>query len=558
MAVIIRDRAATRLRAERSPIGRRSENMLPPGRGARAEAGAASIPALTRRRFLATIASSAAIAGIDAIAKPHLSRASDRPAVTHGVQSGDVSTNSGIVWARTDRPARMLVEAATTDSFKTIHSAVSVDAFPESDFTAKALLEGLPSGQDVFYRIRFQDHSFPDVLGEPQVGHFRTAPSDLRSISFAWSGDTAGWGIDEARGGMRTYATMARSRPDFFIHSGDHIYADCPIPDAARASQRRDLEERRHRGEIPRRPDACGLPRQLQVQPARPQPARVQRRGPDVRAMGRSRGHQRLVPGGAAAPRRLRRQQHPEARRARLPRLPRVHADAPDASRSRPHLSRIPYGPLLDVFMLDMRSYRSAVGEDGAAAAILGPTQVAWLERELINSQATWKIIAADLPIGVVSGDAIAQGDGPARGREIEIAGLLAFIKRAGIRNTVWITADMHYTAAHYYDPNTAVFQDFEPFWEFVSGPIHAGTWQPQQLDDTFGPRALFQKGCSGDQRNDLAPCFGLQFFGHVAIDGTTRVMTVTLKDVEDRALWAVEIAPRIERWSSGLSSIRG
>ena len=28
---------------------------------------------------------------------------------------------------------------------------------------------------------------------------------------------------------MRTYATMLKSRPDFFIHSGDHIYADCPL-----------------------------------------------------------------------------------------------------------------------------------------------------------------------------------------------------------------------------------------------------------------------------------------------------------------------------------------
>jgi Phosphodiesterase/alkaline phosphatase D len=29
---------------------------------------------------------------------------------------------------------------------------------------------------------------------------------------------------------MRTYGTMLENRPDFFIHSGDHIYADCPIP----------------------------------------------------------------------------------------------------------------------------------------------------------------------------------------------------------------------------------------------------------------------------------------------------------------------------------------
>ena len=63
------------------------------------------------------------------------------------------------------------------------------------------------------------------------VGHFRTAPPDQRSISFVWSGDTAGqgWGIDESRGGMRTYSTMLRNRPDFFIHNGDTIYADVPI-----------------------------------------------------------------------------------------------------------------------------------------------------------------------------------------------------------------------------------------------------------------------------------------------------------------------------------------
>jgi len=34
--------------------------------------------------------------------------------------------------------------------------------------------------------------------------------------------------------------------------------------------------------------------------------------------------------------------------------------------------------------------------------------------------------------------------------------------------------------------PNRAQFQDFAPFWEFVSGPIHAGTWWPSDLDNTF------------------------------------------------------------------------
>jgi alkaline phosphatase D len=211
---------------------------------------------------------------------------------------------------------------------------------------------------------------------------------------------------------------------------------------------------------------------------------------------------------------------------------------------------KIPYGPLLDVFMLDMRSYRGpngsvAPGPCGPAARLLGPKQIAWLKRELAASRATWKVIAADLPLGIASGDAIGFGDGPACARELEIADLLSFIKHAGIRNTLWVTADVHYTAAHHYDPVRAQFQDFDPFWEFVSGPIHAGTWWPGDLDNTFGPCVAYQKASTRERGENLPPSFGLQFFGHVAIDGTSRVMTVTLRDVGNTALWSVTLEPR-------------
>jgi alkaline phosphatase D len=203
---------------------------------------------------------------------------------------------------------------------------------------------------------------------------------------------------------------------------------------------------------------------------------------------------------------------------------------------------------LLDVFLIDMRSYRDSTWnkrDDRGDTYILGAAQLAWLKRELAASDATWKVIAADLPIGLISEDAIALGNGPPERREHEIADLLSFIKRAGVRNTVWLTADMHYTAAHHYDPSRAVFGEFEPFWEFVSGPLHAGTWAPGELDNTFGPAAMFQKGCSAEQGENLAPCFGLQFFGRVDIDGRSGVMTVTLKDVDNNDLWSVDIEPR-------------
>lgn len=148
------------------------------------------IGSTTRRRFLATSAAATAFTTIGGVARPFVSRANDRPVITHGLQSGDISTDSGVVWARADRPSRMLVEIATTDSFKDIHNAAFVDALPESDFTAKLLVGNLPAAQDIFYRLRFQDLASPTIVGEPQVGRFRTAPNDRRSISFIWSGDT--------------------------------------------------------------------------------------------------------------------------------------------------------------------------------------------------------------------------------------------------------------------------------------------------------------------------------------------------------------------------------
>jgi len=124
-----------------------------------------------------------------------------------------------------------------------------------------------------------------------------------------------------------------------------------------------------------------------------------------------------------------------------------------------------------------------------------------------------------------------ANGDGPALGRELEIAQLLQFIHHNDIRNVVWFTADVHYTAAHYYDPAKAQFTDFRPFYEFVSGPLNSGTFGPGEMDNTFGPQVLFYKAPPAGQFN-LSPAAGLQFFGEVNIDAESRAMTVSLKDM--------------------------
>jgi alkaline phosphatase D len=217
----------------------------------------------------------------------------------------------------------------------------------------------------------------------------------------------------------------------------------------------------------------------------------------------------------------------------------------------------LPYGPLLDVFVIDMRSYRgpntynrqTVESED---TAFLGRPQIQWLKKGLASSKALWKVVASDMPIGLMVSDGrdaerrvmfenSSNGDGPPLGRELEIAELLRSLKK--VKNLVWLTADVHYTAAHRYDPAKAQFTDFSPFWEFVSGPLHAGTFGPAAFDNTFGPQVVFYKAPPKGQSN-LSPSAGLQFFGEIEIAGRTGEMTVHLKDMSGATLFRQSIAP--------------
>lgn len=515
---------------------------------------------LSRRGFMAGAGATALVAG-SGLALPSYSRANQRPIFSHGVQSGDVDASSGVIWTRTDRPAKVMFEVATTESFKDARKLAALDALPTSDFAVKRLLQDLPSDQDVFYRMTAVDLSDANAVSEPVTGRFRTAPMSKRSVKFAWSGDTAGqgWGIDDE--GMLTYATMAKHAPDFFIHSGDTIYADGPMTDEVEfkdgtkwvntvlIDEKRKVAETldEFRGQWKYNMMDAHVRALSEICPTFYQwdDHEVCNNWSSSKDLS---GDDRYT------------EKSVDLLRARAGRA--FHEMSPirytPAEPGRVY-RKIAYGPMLDVFFLDLRSYRGPNGpametEMTPESRILGAEQVAWLKRELTNSKATWKVIACDMPIGLIVWDnwaeqagaeAIANGDnGPAKGRELEIADLLRFIKTAGVTNTVWFTADVHYTAAHYYNPDKAQFQDFDPFWEFVSGPLHAGTFGPNGLDMTFGPEVKFVKAPTAEQGANLPPSAGLQFFGLVDIDGTTEQMTVRLMDRADTELYAVTLDP--------------
>lgn len=483
-----------------------------------------------------------------------------RPGFPSGIQSGDVTAESAVVWSRCDRPARMRVEWDTTDRFTRPRKLDGPLALPETDHTARVVLEDLPAGEQVFYRVAFEDASDSRLVSEPLSGSFRTAPRRARDVTLAWSGDVCGqgWGIDPSRGGMKGWEKVRAAHPDLFIHSGDTIYADNPLQaevrlddgslwknllTPAKSKVAETLDEFR----------GCHAYNRLDEN--------LRRFSAEVPILAQWDDHEVLnnwYPQQVLAdPRYRERRLSVLSRRARQAFL-EYHPLRPSPGDPERVFRSYRYGPSLEVFMLDERSYRSANNANnqetpGPDTEFMGSAQVRWLKARLKASRATWKVIASDMPLSIiVSGgpgiyEAVANGSGPPLGREHEIAGLLRFIRDEGIKNIIWVTADVHYAAAHYYDPNRARFQEFAPFWEFVAGPLHAGTFGPGTLDDTFGPEARFV-GIPKGMKGNRSPSEGYQFFGTVRIDGKTEVMQVALHNTAGQQLYSLDLEPERRR----------
>ncbi len=486
------------------------------------------------------------------------------PKIEQGIQFGDVSEGHAMVWSRSDQPSRMMIEYAFNSQFKDAITVTGPYATAESDFTAKQDLTGLPAGQDVYVRVWFEDLSNERNPSEPVSGHFHTIGKN-ESIRFVWGGDVGGqgWGINEAFGGMKIYEAMRQVKPQFFIQSGDSVYSDGPIKESVVA------------------PNG-----QIWNNIVTPEVSKV------AETLNEFRGRYKynllddnMRRFNAEVPQIWQWDDHEVANnwsdskdlygdeRYTVKDVPLLVAHATQAFHEyaplRPHSAdepmriyrKISYGNLLDVFVLDMRSYRGPNSYnlqtvESAETAFLGNAQIEWLQQQLEDSDAIWKVISADMPLGLnISDDyvnnppqkweAVANGnDGPAAGRELEIARLLKFIKQKQIENIVWLTADVHYAAAHYYNPEKAATDDFNPFWEFISGPLNAGSFGPNSTDGTFGPEVVFSKAPPAGQSN-LSPYAGLQFFGEVNIDKRSKAMKVALKDLNGETVFSKTLRAR-------------
>jgi alkaline phosphatase D len=536
--------------------------------------------AFTRRNVLkGAIAAAGAAAVAPSLAVPaHAARPSGVPLVRNrltlpsGISTGDVTANSGVLWSRASGPGRLVANLLAVDedgtplrggrAFQRVLRGTR--ASEATDFTSKINAQHLPAGTRLAVTMHFEDSE--GHAGETARGSFTTAPGPgnkgssgrtPRRQSFVWTGDTAGqgWGINEEIGGMRGYAAMHATKPDFFIHSGDTIYADGPItaevtePDGqiwrnlvteevSKVAETLNEFRGRHRYNM--------MDKNIRA---------LYADVPVIAQWDDHETHNNWYPGQIITDTRYteRRVDVLAARGRQAWQEYQPIAQLSDGSTGFEPARiyrKISRGPQLDVFCLDMRTFKdpNTDGKETHLTHILGQEQAEWLIREVSKSTATWKVISADLPLGLVVPDgpvnqeSLANRDaGAPLGKELEIAGVLSALKRNRVKNVVWLTADVHYCAAHHYSPDRAAFTDFDPFWEFVAGPINAGSFGPGQLDGTFGPEVAFYK--TGAYANQSPRSGENQFFGHVDL-GEDDVFTVSLRNANGAVLWSKDLHP--------------
>ena len=482
-----------------------------------------------------------------------------RPVIVDGVTAGDVTSTSAVIWAKADRISRLFVEWSTSDDFRNATRLPHVSVTARTGHTGQVVLDNLPAGREIFYRVRF-DSADGLILGEPAVGRLRTAGPG-RDVSFVFGGDQggAGWGINPASGGLRLFKTMQGTNPDFLVHLGDRIYADRPLYESvmlgdgsrwtnivtpAKKKVAESLNEyrgnysynfldthyRRFSAVVPMMATWDDHEVANNWWPGRDLRRRfMQRKGYSISSVDQLARH---------------------ARQAFFDYTP-MRRDTSDPDRI---YRKISYGPLVELFLLDARSYRgpnllNQQEKTGADTSLLGAAQTAWLKKSLAESRAVWKFVGNPLPIAHVRRikkpryDKWANGNnGLPLGREMEMAAILSHIKNYRIRNVVWLAADVHYSAATFFDPGRAAFQDFNPFWEFIAGPFHTRPGRVRNQDRTFGPDRRFRTPASEDR--NPPPSTGHQYFGHAAINGKSGRLTVTFRDLSNRILYSQSITP--------------
>ena len=413
----------------------------------------------------------------------------------YGVASGDMTSDSAVLWTRTPGPASVTPELSLTPSFdhpRTLPAAIASEA---SDFTVKVLATELQAGTRYFFRFRAGGDISP-------VGSFRSAyaPDQHAAVRMVFTGD-ADWKWKP----YPILASLVQENADFFLFLGDLIYEST---DYEAKSVVEDLRGYRFKYRENREPRANSASRMVPMRDL--YAAFGQYSVFDNHETGMSMANRdgpRYTEGGARFKGGY--VNHTEGFRARIrayreyqPVREEVHADTGDSRTDETgrFYRAVGWGANVEMIVLDDRSYRDVrlpSSDDPAATSctrtMLGPVQLKWLEDALHAAKrrnAVWKVVVISSPIqefGVASQvgvemDGFKSWAGTYRCERNKI---LKFIDDHAIDNVVFLTTDNHYTAINNLayetvpDDRRSARRPARNAFEIMTGPLGAVTGTP-------------------------------------------------------------------------------
>ena len=420
-------------------------------------------PSPRRRTVVKAAAATAVLAGTLAATAP--ARAATAPAFLHGVASGDPLPDGVLLWTRvTPTPeatpgsglgpdTEVSWTVATDRAFNHVVARGSTVATAASDHTVKADIRGLAPATDYWFRFSAGGTTTPPA-------RTRTAPTTDAAVAGLRFGvvSCANW---EA-GYFSPYRHLAaRGDLDAWLHLGDYIYEygsgqyanrDTVVRPHAPAHEILTLADYRTRhGRYKTDPDLQALHATA--------PCVAIWDDHEIANDAWSGGAENHTEGaeGAYGARQA------AAKQAYFEWMPVRPAVAGTTYR------RLRFGKLVDLSLLDLRSFRSqqvGIGNgdvDDPDRTLTGRAQLDWLKAGLKSSDATWRLVGnpvmmAPFAIGSLSAELLRplaellglpkeglavntdQWDGYTDDRRE----LLAHLRSNAIRNTVFLTGDIH------------------------------------------------------------------------------------------------------------------
>ncbi|WP_306057383.1 alkaline phosphatase D family protein [Natronococcus wangiae] len=512
-----------------------------------------------RRTFLRAIGAAATTAGLAGSAAGAAGSDDNDDGfvpLTHGVAAGDVTATTAIVWTRAERDATLHVAyGAEGSDDESGYERTTVDG--ETDYAGQVRLQELASGTRYRYYVwatprrdregdergRQGDRDVPPaspdaadridldlpesdegeraeltadaIADEIESGTFVTAPSptDEKRVTFAWSGDTWGYGDDPVEPPFPGLRTIAEREPDFFLYHGDTIYADARTP-AGKVTENTPIDE------------ALEIYR-AKYKEMRDPPAAVAERT-NLRELLESTSvytvwdDHEVINNFAGPIEPL----MPEGRRAFREYWPLDRDEDSPPGESNTFYDSFRWGKHVELFLIDTRQYRDPNVERDSKT-LLGREQREWLKEALAASDATWKMLASPAPLGHPSDSWATPAD--RTGYESELLDLVEHVRTEGISNLVVVAGDVHKSIVGAFDPDDD--GEFE-FFEAVAGPLGAPAGKPDELYSPLNPTTFFAKG---EYAN----------FGTVEVDESGEELTIGIYDEHGAEQFAKTIRAR-------------